>query len=194
MACRAVPKVPSAPVVPTEFGTSASESTSTPSGRGQSVGEAGYEWYLPEDQDIPVKQWSNIKDVAETENFIGGLKGSFTKVSVYFQYLNGADEIPIMYLQCFDTPQAGQEAPAYEDGQVWIYDRFPELYPDFDLEEQIDTMVEEINAEIESAAAEPPLLGMSVPTLLKSEDYQVVLQVADYYYDNVSFYIRKKQE
>lgn len=84
------------------------------------MGEAGYEWYLPEDQDIPVKRWSNIKDVAETENFIGGLEGSFTKVSVYFQYLNGADEIPIMYLQCFDTPQAGREAPVYEDGQIWI--------------------------------------------------------------------------
>ena len=194
-ACRAVPKVPPTPDIPTESGAPASETVSAPSGKGRSLGEAGYELAVSEDVragETPVARWSAVKDVVEADNRVGGLKGSFTKVSVYFQYLNGADEIPIMYLQCFDTPQAGRETPIYEDGQIWIYDRFPEFYPDFGLEEQIHAMVEEVNAGIESAAAEPPLPGMSVPALLKPEDYQVVLQAAYYYYDNVSALIRKK--
>lgn len=130
------------------------------------------------------------------------LNGDCTILNLHFSYINGAEQIPIMYLQAFDLTNYDNETKyikindklydtnqlesdiVYQDSRIIIYNLYPYI-KNVSFEDFLQQSIDEIN----TACNESDLQKDSKNIKLNFDDYSYLLDAETYINQNISSFI-----
>lgn len=195
---------PPAPSVPALPASSESAPPAAGSVEGRSLEEMGYSIdysAVPPELRERLERESGSQPVKQEDNWVDGIRGNYTKVYLYMNYLYGSDEVILCYLQAFPNEKTGPDARVkigqtkhpfaglkdnlvYQDSAVSVYNVFPLLDSYIPVADVIRETVDSVNSGIDGAEDWPP--DREKPARLQMDDFNGVLELEAYYEENLS--------